>query len=103
MNTILIVILLIVTLAMITLILLQKGEGGGLGMGSGPSGGKLFSVRGSSNFLTRATGVLAGLFMLLCIILAVVNGRTRITARDSVAESLAAEALTEKPLDVPSE
>lgn len=59
----------IVTLGLIVVILMQRSEGGGLGMGGGsPSG--LMSARGAADFLTRATTVLATLFIALSIILA---------------------------------
>ena len=49
-------------------ILLQKSEGGGLGVGGSPSG--FMSARGAADFLTRATQVLALLFVVLSITLA---------------------------------
>lgn len=59
----------LVAAALVGVILIQKSEGGGLGVGGGsPSG--LMSARGAANFLTRATSILAGLFVLLSIILA---------------------------------
>lgn len=58
----------LVAAALVTVILMQRSEGGGLGMGGSPAG--LMSARGAADFLTRATSVLAGIFILLCIILA---------------------------------
>lgn len=58
----------LVAAALVGVILVQKSEGGGLGVGGSPSG--LMSARGAANFLTRATAVLAGLFVVLSIILA---------------------------------
>ncbi len=59
----------IVTLTLITVILMQRSEGGGLGIGGGsPSG--LMSARGAADFLTRATSILAALFIILSIVLA---------------------------------
>ncbi len=59
----------LVTLTLIVVILMQRSEGGGLGIGGGsPSG--LMSARGAADFLTRATTVLASLFVILSIILA---------------------------------
>lgn len=71
METVLIVIQLMVVLAMIVVILLQRSEGGGLGIGGGGGGG-LVSVRGSANLLTRTTAVLAGIFFLTSLSLAVI-------------------------------
>jgi len=59
----------IIAACLVTVILMQKSEGGGLGMGGSPSG--LMSARGAADFLTRATAVLASLFVLLSIVMAV--------------------------------
>src|SRR5215218_782423 len=58
----------LVALAMVTVILMQRSEGGGLGVGGSPSG--LMSARGAADFLTRATSVLATVFVVLSIALA---------------------------------
>ena len=59
----------IVAAALVGVILVQRSEGGGLGVGGGSPAG-LMSARGAANFLTRATTVLATLFVLLSIALA---------------------------------
>jgi preprotein translocase subunit SecG len=59
----------IIAAALVTVILMQRSEGGGLGMGGSPSG--LMSARGAADFLTRATAVLATLFVLFSIVLAI--------------------------------
>jgi len=59
----------LVAAALVGVILIQKSEGGGLGVGGGsPSG--LMSARGAANFLTRATAILATIFVVLSIALA---------------------------------
>lgn len=58
----------IIAAALVAVILMQRSEGGGLGMGGSPSG--LMSARGAADFLTRATTVLATLFVVMCIALA---------------------------------
>jgi preprotein translocase subunit SecG len=58
----------LIAAALVGVILMQKSEGGGLGMGGSPTG--LMSARGAADFLTRATAVLATLFVVLSIILA---------------------------------
>jgi preprotein translocase subunit SecG len=60
----------IVAAALVGLILMQKSEGGGLGLGGGGSPSSIFSARGAGDFLTRATAVLATLFVVLSIVLA---------------------------------
>jgi preprotein translocase subunit SecG len=69
--TFLLVVQAIIAFALVTVVLMQRSEGGGLGMGGGsPSG--LMSARGAADFLTRATGVLAALFVGMSIVLAVI-------------------------------
>ncbi len=70
MESVLLVIHLLVVLSLIAVVLLQRSEGGGLGMGGG-SGGGLVSVRGTANMLSRATAVLAGVFFLTSLTLAI--------------------------------
>jgi len=72
-ETILLVILVIVTVTMIGAVLLQRSEGGALGIGGGGGPGAMFSARGSANFLTRITAVLAAVFMILAMVLAILN------------------------------
>ncbi len=57
-------------LGLIGVVLLQRSEGGGLGIGGGSSAGSFMSVRGTANFLTRMTAILAALFMITCLALA---------------------------------
>jgi preprotein translocase subunit SecG len=71
MTAVLLVIHIIIALVMVGIILLQKNEGGGLGMGGGNMGG-LMTVRGTANLLTRITAVLAALFFLSTLGLALV-------------------------------
>lgn len=59
----------LVAAAMIGVILMQKSEGGGLGVGGSPAG--FLSARGAADFLSRATAILATIFVALSIALAV--------------------------------
>ena len=68
MFTFLLIIQSLIAALMVAVILMQKSEGGGLGVGGSPSG--LMSARGAADFLTRATAVLATVFILLSILLA---------------------------------
>jgi preprotein translocase subunit SecG len=68
MFTFLLIVQTLVAAAMIAVILMQRSEGGGLGVGGSPSG--LMSARGAADFLTRATAVLATVFVVLSIVLA---------------------------------
>ena len=58
----------IITASLIGLVLIQKSEGGALGMNGGQGG--FMSTRGTTNFLTRTTGVLATLFFITTLGLA---------------------------------
>lgn len=71
----------IIAAALVTVILMQRSEGGGLTTGGSPAG--LMSARGAADFLTRATAVLATLFVALSIILAVVSATHRSTSVDT--------------------
>lgn len=64
----------IITVLMIGVILIQKSEGGALGIGGG--GNNMFSARGTANFLTRLTAILAFLFICNCIVMTVVSSKT---------------------------
>ena len=66
--TFLLIIQSLVAALMVVVILMQRSEGGGLGVGGSPSG--LMSARGAADFLTRATAILATLFVVLSIALA---------------------------------
>jgi preprotein translocase subunit SecG len=78
----------IVAAALVGVILMQRSEGGGLGVGGSPSG--FMSARGAADFLTRATAVLATIFVVLSIVLAAMaaeggSGRTIDTSLDRSA------------------
>jgi preprotein translocase subunit SecG len=73
--TFLLVVHAIIALALVVIILLQRSEGGGLGIGGGTGGG-LMSARGAANFLTHATTILATMFIVSSIVLAVLAART---------------------------
>jgi len=70
MTTVILVIHIIIALFMVGLILIQKSEGGALGIGGGNMGG-MMSSRGTANLLTRVTSVLAVLFFVTTIVLAI--------------------------------
>jgi preprotein translocase subunit SecG len=76
MQHVIIVIHLMLVLALIGVVLLQRSEGGGLGVGGGGGGG-FMSSRGTANVLTRATGILAGLFFATSLILSILAGFSR--------------------------
>ncbi|MBE9604598.1 preprotein translocase subunit SecG [Acetobacteraceae bacterium H6797] len=73
MITVLLVLHLFVALALIGVVLLQRSEGGGLGIGSSQGMGSFMSGRGTANLLTRTTAVLATMFMVLAVVLALMT------------------------------
>jgi preprotein translocase subunit SecG len=79
--TFLLVVQAIIAAMLVTVILMQQSEGGGLTSGGSPSG--LMSARGAANFLTRSTAVLAGLFIAMSILLAVMAATRQADAIDT--------------------
>ncbi len=73
--TFILVIHTLIAIALVGVILIQRSEGGGLGIGAGPAG--LMTARGAANLLTRATTVLAALFIGTSILLAFLEGRDK--------------------------
>lgn len=71
MHTILVVVHLFLAIGIIGLVLMQHGKGAdaGAAFGSGASG-TVFGSRGSANFLSRSTGILAALFFVTSLALA---------------------------------
>ena len=76
MTAVLLIIHLFVTLALIGVVLIQRSEGGGLGIGSSQGMGAFMSGRGTANLLTRTTAILATVFMVLSLTLALMNRGT---------------------------
>lgn len=72
----LLIVHLFVTLALIGVVLIQRSEGGGLGVGTSQGMGSFMSGRGTANLLTRTTAILAAIFMVLSLTLALLNRGT---------------------------
>ena len=85
MTTVLLILHLFVTLALIGVVLIQRSEGGGLGIGSSQGMGTFMSGRGTANLLTRMTAVLATVFFVLSLSLALLSKGT--TVRRSVLDA----------------
>ena len=62
-NTVALITHVLIAASIIGLVMLQKGKGAdaGAGFGAGASG-TVFGARGSANFLSRSTAVMAALF-----------------------------------------
>ena len=103
MTTILLTIHLLLALALVGVVLIQRSEGGGLGIGGGMGG--LMSGRGTANFLTRATAILAACFMASSLLLAYVSAHDE--APESILEELEKTAddgnFTELQPEIPAE
>ncbi len=78
MFTFLLIVQTLIAASLVAVILMQRSEGGGLGVGGSSSG--FMTARGAADFLTRATSVLGGLFIVLSILLAAFAGATRAPA-----------------------
>ena len=102
----------IIAILIIALILLQKGKGADMGsaFGAGASG-TIFGAKGSANFLSRTTAILATIFFITSLALAYLNKGT--IKVDSVLdqippdqiiidESENQESLPSIPLDLPN-
>ena len=89
-NSILLVAQVLLSISLIVLILMQHGKGAdaGAAFGSGASA-TVFGARGSGNFLSRATTVIAVLFFGVCLSLAYISSNR--IAPDSVADSVTAQ------------
>lgn len=92
--TLIVVVQVISALAIIGLVLVQHGKGADMGaaFGSGASG-SLFGATGSSNFLSKSTGVAAVIFFSATLALAFIGGK-RGPATGGVMDSLPAPAST---------
>ncbi len=95
MEFILLIVQLIVAVALIAFVLLQRSDNDGFGMGSG-SGGGLMSSRGQANFMTKATAILAFIFMANSLVL------TILTTYDDSA-SIIDEIEAQEPFAVPTD
>src|SRR4029079_11013526 len=74
----------LIAVAMIVLILLQRGAGAAAGSGfGGGASATVFGARGSANFLSRSTAVLAALFFLLSLGMGIYLGRQGAVQRPS--------------------
>ena len=87
MYGLLLVLHILVCFALVVVILLQSGKGGGLAGGAfGGTAQTVFGGRGATDFLTRATMVLAGTFFLSSIVLALLSSGLRGPTRSLIQE-----------------
>ncbi len=102
MFTALVVLHLIVCLGLIIVVLLQSSKGDGLASafgGGGAFSGAVFGGRGASTFLSKASWVLAALFMVTCIGLTL-SSRGGVTT--STPESAVERVINQERQQMPS-
>lgn len=89
MFSILLAIQILVSISIIVLVMLQHGKGADMGaaFGSGSSG-TVFGSRGSGSFFTRATGILAAVFFINCLLIASPLVRDANREGESIADQL---------------
>lgn len=76
MASVLIVIHVLTAVAIIALVLMQQGKGADMGAAFGGGSQTLFGARGSANFLSRITGLLATVFFVTSLTLAYLHGQS---------------------------
>ncbi|MEM9403938.1 MAG: preprotein translocase subunit SecG [Pseudomonadota bacterium] len=93
----------IIALLIIVLVLLQRGKGAdaGAAFGSGASG-TVFGARGSSNFFSRATAIMATVFFASSLGLAYLSSQQAGTT-DSLLENAPPVEVIEAPTEAPTE
>ena len=94
MENILLVINIVLALILVILVLMQKSEGGALGIGVSPES-YMFS-KTAGNFMTKATAVIATLFIICSLALTIVS-RDELIPTTSVLDSV-----EEKSEDTPA-
>ena len=94
MENILLVLNIILALILVSLILLQKSEGGALGIGVSQENFML--SRSAGSFMTKATAVIATLFIICSLALTIIS-RAELTPTNSVLDTI-----EEKTEDTPS-
>ena len=85
-------------ISMVVLVLLQQGRGADMGAAFGGGSQSLFGARGSANFLSRTTGLLAGVILFTSLGLAFIynqpgdRGSVTDTIESSPGTALPSEA-----------
>lgn len=86
----------IVSLLLVVSILLQSAKGGGLaGVAGGMASSTVFGGRQAANFLQKATTILATIFLLNCLVMALISGPS------STQVSVTQQAVQSSPIQSP--
>ena len=101
-ENLLLIVHLVMAVAVVVLVLLQQGKGAqaGAAFGGGGSSQSLFGSRGSANFLTRTTAVIATIFFVTTLSLAYLYGN-RTTGSSVVNGNSISEQLQKAAEEVP--
>ena len=87
MFTLSLVVLFIVSFLLIIAVLMQASKGGGLaGVMAGGQVGTMFGVRRTADFLSNATAILAGAFIVLCILINLLFLPSQISTTESAIQ-----------------
>ena len=97
MFSFLLVVQILVSVSIIALVMLQQGKGADMGAGFGAgASGTVFGSRGSGSFFTRATGILAMVFFINCLLIASPLIRDREQSADSLADQIEQQAVQQE-------
>ncbi|MCI5049146.1 MAG: preprotein translocase subunit SecG [Rickettsiales bacterium] len=103
MEAIFLVIHVFIAVALIGVVLIQRSETDGFGLGSG-SGANILSGRQSANLLTRATAILATLFILNSLFLGVLSAnKSQISLADRIEAVSETDSVTPAKMPVEEE
>lgn len=102
MRTALTILQIFVSVAIIGLVLLQRGKGAdaGAGFGAGASG-TVFGARGARTALSRATAILAAIFMVNSLALAYIGTRAAEERPRTILDQAAGESVPEPATAAP--
>jgi len=98
-HTILMIVHILSATCIVALVLIQRGKGAdaGAGFGAGASG-TVFGARGATTALSRATAILATVFMITSLTLAYMGTRSAVAPTESVLEQLTGEGDQDVPV-----
>ena len=83
----------ILAILLVIVIILQKSEGGALGLGA--SQDTFISSRSASNFLSKATGIIATIFIITSIFITILSQKE--ISRTSVLEKIEEKQVSSEP------
>lgn len=98
METVLLVIHLLVAIFLVSVILMQRSSGGALdGLGGGSGANSILSARGTGNFLTRLTAILATIFFITSLSLSLLYKGAEPKVKSILEQAPASQAVPDVP------